>query len=240
MTYRKPVIGLNMSYAWWNKKWRFNLRAPYVESVLNSGGVPLLIPALSDGTVLDDYLDLVDGVILTGGEDYPPRFYHEAPRAKLSLCSNRRAKWDLLLTRRVLERDIPLLGICAGHQMINIALGGKLVQHLPSSRRHKGEKYHFIDIVGGRWLQEMFKGRRMLVNSSHHQAILPSHVGKDLLVTAFSDDGVIEAVESTRHRFVMGLQWHPERIKFAAHNRFVFGFFIDQCRQGRTMISEAP
>jgi len=215
----------------------YDLYAPYVDVVADAGGLPLPIPPLENSQLFEKYLDLLDGFLFTGGEDYPPELYGEKPQPELIPAHPRRVKADIHLARQVLASKIPVLGICGGLQLINIALGGKLIQHLNPVENHKAISYtkdasHVVTLVGGTSLSEVFKTSQMVVNSAHHQAVYPNHIGAGLRVAALAADGVIEALEGVEKRFLLGVQWHPERMAGNGDQRRLFDFFIRACRVG--------
>lgn len=241
---RLPVIGLNMDFTCYPKypatdpRFRecYDVYAPYVDRVADAGGLPLPIPPLENSRLLEKYLDRLDGFLFTGGEDYPPEFYGENPQPELIPAHPRRVQADIHLARLVLSSKIPVLGICGGLQLINIALGGKLIQHLNPVEKHKAISYtkdasHAVTLVDGTSLSGVFKTSHLVVNSAHHQAVHPRHIGAGLRVAALAADGVIEALESVENRFLLGVQWHPERMAGNGGQRRLFDFFIRACRK---------
>jgi putative glutamine amidotransferase len=184
---------------------------------LRRPGVVVYVPCESDA--YDEIADDLDGLVLTGGVDVSPRLYGEEPRRPEWAGDPRRDAYELGLLRAMLDRDKPVLGICRGHQLLNVAFGGSLHQDLledgATQRVHRDAKlydtnHHGIAIESGSALASLYPGiSRAEVNTVHHQAI--RRLGEGLLVDARGeDDGVVEAITSTRHRFVRGIQWHPE------------------------------
>lgn len=239
-----PLIGLNMDYTCYPKypatdpRFRecYDLYAPYVDGVADAGGLPLPIPPLENSRLLEKYLDRLDGFVFTGGEDYPPEFYGEEPQPELIPAHPRRVQADIHLARQVLSSKIPVLGICGGLQLINIAAGGKLIQHLDSAGAHKATAYtkdasHAVTLVDGTSLSGVFKTSHMVVNSAHHQAVHPDYIGTGLRVAAQAADGVIEALEGLGKRFLLGVQWHPERMERDGNQARLFDVFIKACRK---------
>lgn len=187
-----------------------------------AGGIPLLLPIVDNKEVLSDYLDLIDGLILVGGEDMSPLYYGEDPIMSLPV-GLRRDRTEMKILRMVQEKGLITLGVCRGHQVGAVAYGASLYQDLPKQfgndiahapNRERGylENYHKISVEPGSKLYALY-GDRLSVNSYHHQAI--KEAGDRLEVTARSADGLIEAVESTDGHFI-GVQFHPE---FPEHNR---------------------
>ncbi len=232
----RPVIALNLDVFQdrdAGKPSQARIGMAYLDSVLEAGGLPLLVPSTRDPAVLRWYIGQADGVLLIGGRDYPPAWYRRPPHPALNPLHERRAASDGVLARLALPTRLPLLGICGGHQLIAITRGGALLQHIAAADRHTGGQRHGARLTGGRLLKALFPSGRFTVNSSHHQAIDPDCVGRGLEVTAMSDDGVIEAIEGRGPRFLLGVQWHPERMP-PGHRRRVFGAFIRAACAART------
>lgn len=230
----KPIIGINTNYVESKDKAGrdfYQLFALYASAVHKAGGVPVVIPCLDDDDLLRRYVELIDGALLVGGKDYPPELYGQSPHDKLNPSHPIRSEVDIKLTRILIhETEKPLLGICTGAQLINILLGGGLIQHLDVADAHMGWKTHEIVVEGDSRLRRMLTGDRVIVNTSHHQAIDPTDLGEGLRLVARTEaDGVVEAVEGEGKRFLVGLQWHPERMG-AEHFLPVFTHFIDDAR----------
>jgi len=233
----KPIIGINVNYSENQDKLStiYYLRGEckigiqYVDSVYKAGGIPLLVPCIKDEKILKYYVEQVDGFLFIGGRDYPPKYYKESIQEQTKLQHDRRSSVDIILAKLVLKKQIPVLGICAGIQIINITSGGKLIQHLPAAENHrpKEDQTHGVKITGGKILTSLFGAKRIFVNSSHHQAVDPEFVGSGLQVVAEADDGTVEAIESTEERFILGVQWHPERIRDLKHRKKIFSAFIN-------------
>jgi putative glutamine amidotransferase len=199
----------------------------YVRAVAESGGLPLVVPAALSPEQLRELAARCQGVLFVGGADYPPCWYGETPRPETRAMHPARATADRLLAEAALARPIAVLGICGGHQLLNLAHGGKLLQHLPHAEAHGGGTIHAVTIRGGRILRGLFGESRIEVNSSHHQAVAPDGLGRGLAAVAFADDGTLEALEGEDHRrFLLGVQWHPERCRNPAHRRKLFGAFV--------------
>ena len=165
-----------------------------------------------------DYLDGLDGLIVTGGDfDVDPALFGAAARHDSITTKDRRTAFELALTRAALARDLPLLGICGGQQLLNVALGGTLIQHIPDEvpgalaheqPNPRSEPGHVIRLEPGSLLQRICGVEKMAVNSAHHQAVKAP--GPGVLVSAQAPDGVIEGIEAPDRRFCLGVQWHPE------------------------------
>jgi putative glutamine amidotransferase len=208
----KTMLGLSMNYMQLGKYHQFHIRDRYIDTVYESGVVPLPIPCFSERKTLRKYLELVKGLVIIGGLDYPPGLYGQSPHPKVELAHDRRVSSDFLLLELALKMKLPVLGICAGMQLMNIFFGGKLIQHLEPLDSHFGETFHSVKLEDGRWLPQIFGPGPLMVNSNHHQGVDPEHIGQGLKVAARAEDGVIEALEYDCDQFLLGIQWHPERI----------------------------
>ena len=214
----------------------------YCGAVENAGGMALILPATKMNGVLNRFLDVADGLMISGGNfDIHPSFYGEKPIAGLGLIKQERTEFELELARAALERDLPLLGLCGGAQAINVVLGGTLYQDIPTQlpqadnhqqSRKKEIGGHLIHIRQGTRLREILRRRSIEVNTTHHQAV--KQIGKGLIVSATAEDGLIEGIESEQHSFVLGLQWHPEVLAPRhEHQRRIFSSFIAACARRR-------
>ena len=222
MTRQHPLIGITGNYG----EKGCELADGYYRSVLRAGGTPVVIPPHEGREALTDLLDRLDGIVFSGGGDINPLLLGEEPLPQLgSVCPQRDAA-ELFLVREAFHRQIPMLGICRGIQMMAAALGGKVYQDISlSPTRCKGEgdvrpllkhsqdmprqfASHTVRLEEGSLLREIFSAETLPVNSFHHQAV--REPGPHLHVTAQSPDGIIEAIESTEHKSIIGVQWHPE------------------------------
>ena len=204
----RPLIGISANTA----DIDLTLRRVYCDQIVRAGGVPMVLPPVDDAEVLINMLEGIDGLVLTGGADYNPLWYGEQPEKELHTINSTRDLPELLLTRLAFNRQIPILGICRGVQTMAIALGGNLVQDLKTPLKHsqdapRSEATHSVTIAEGSTLYGLY-GQETFVNSFHHQAV--KDCGSHLHVVATAPDGVIEAVESTEQKALMGVQWHPE------------------------------
>lgn len=204
----RPLIGISANTA----DIDLTLRRVYCDQIVHAGGVPVVLPPVDDAEVLINMLEGIDGLVLTGGADYNPLWYGEQPEKELHTINSTRDLPELLLTRLAFNRQIPILGICRGVQTMAIALGGNLVQDLKTTLKHsqdapRSEATHSVTITEGSTLYGLY-GQENFVNSFHHQAV--KDCGSHLHVVATAPDGVIEAVESTEQKALMGVQWHPE------------------------------
>lgn len=209
---RQPVIGITSNY----ESLTCKLGRGYYDSVIQAGGTPVIIPPSTDTNVLMNTLDHIDALILSGGGDINPLYAGEEPVKGLNSINQERDLPELLITRLAYNRQMPILGICRGIQTLAIALGGKVMQDISDQIRVKhsqeadrSEPTHTVDIEEDSTLYNIYeKKRQLFVNSFHHQAV--SNPGERFRVTARAKDGIIEAIESTEFKSIIGVQWHPE------------------------------
>jgi putative glutamine amidotransferase len=206
----------------------------YIRAVRDHGGLPVVLPN-TDGSIdrINDYLEVLDGLLMPGGLDIPPSEYGEEPHPTVSVLSDERYRFEKhLIAKWIQESDKPLLGICLGSQWMNVASGGTLIQDIPSEKggNHRGI-LHPITIDPDSRLGRIFESPGFEVNSNHHQAV--DTLGQGLRIVATSPDGIVEATESTdEHRFLVGVQWHPERLIETDPNQAqLFEAFIEAAKQ---------
>jgi putative glutamine amidotransferase len=230
----RPRIGVNCDVGTDSQKREvLKLLWPYADAVLRAGGLPLILAPQAEEAVAEASLDAVDGLLLTGGRDYAPSVYGQEPHEATRCVAARRGEWDLLLARRALERGVPVLGVCGGAQLINIALGGTLVQHVPDvfgdgvchSPQAGARAFHMVEAEAGSRLAGIVGATRFEVNSSHHQAA--DRVGAGLRLAARAPDGVPEALEAMGEGFVLAVQWHPERLLDRPEHLALFRALVD-------------
>ena len=216
---RRPVIGVTLDsepaggYA--KLPW-YALRENYCDVVAAAGGLPIALP--HEPGLAEDYLVLIDGLIVTGGAfDVDPALYGGGERHATVQLKERRTRFEWAVTHGAVARDKPVLGICGGQQLLNVVLGGTLVQHIPdavpSALAHeqpnpRTEPGHEVTVLPGSLLHRITGAEVLPVNSAHHQAA--DRVGAGIVVSATAADGVIEAIEDPKRRFCLGVQWHPE------------------------------
>jgi putative glutamine amidotransferase len=215
----------------------------YQEAVYEAGGLPVCLPPLADLAAVSALNSEFAGFLLTGGPDLPGEYYNRADHPAMRPLHPRRAAWDMALAHFLLKDSRkPVLGICLGCQELNVAAGGDLHQHLPEvsenilvHTRAEGapETMHHVMVEEGTLLASIVGAGKLLVNSSHHQAI--DKLAPGYRATAYCQDGVIEAIEQEKPaletRFLLAVQWHPERIRHLEQQRKIFSAFIDACRQ---------
>lgn len=209
----RPMIGLTGNCA----DIDVTIRNYYHKQIVAAGGVPVIIPPVADKDVIINTLERLDAIILTGGADYNPLWAGEEPSAKLHHINAQRDLPELLITRLAYNRNIPMLGICRGIQTLAMALDGKVIQDIyetiPNTIKHSQdadtcEPTHSVSVAEGSMLHDVYGKDKLYVNSFHHQAV--GDCGPKFIVTAKAYDGVVEAIESSEYRKIMGVQWHPE------------------------------
>jgi putative glutamine amidotransferase len=242
----KPVIGVTPDFNAGDRtdmggsEPTYFLRARYIRAIEELGGIPLILPLVAGQAARRRLLDGVDGLLLTGsGPDLPPRLYGERQRYPFPLVSERRADFELDLVHQANARDLPLLGICGGMQTVNVACGGSLFQDIPSQvrdalqHRQKTKAVHVahsVKVAPNSLLRKIVNRATLKVNSSHHQSV--KTVAPSLVASAVAPDGIVEAIESPAHRFLLAVQWHPEFLfeRHQAHRR-LFEALLRAARQ---------
>jgi putative glutamine amidotransferase len=240
---------------------KYGLLVPisYVDAVEDAGGVPLCLPPCEDFSTIHALMPILDGTVLIGGDDYWPDHFGGHPQPEDELMPKRRDRFDVELAKWVLhETALPILGICGGHQLITIAQGGVLIQdirtewdvprgssYIPHSRKERGDKEpnfrHDVRLEKGSLAARavnMPAGGMLMTNSSHHQAVHPQRIGQDMRASAWSQDGVIEAIEPAEGspwalsgRFILGVQWHPEQMQDEEAHQNIFLALIEAARK---------
>ncbi|HEY8364419.1 MAG TPA: gamma-glutamyl-gamma-aminobutyrate hydrolase family protein [Haloplasmataceae bacterium] len=218
---------------------KVNLRLPYsyINIVKECDGIPLAIPILEEEKQIDKILNIISGLIIPGGGDINPKLYNEEILDVSKNIDEYLDEFQIKLVQKALDKDLPILGICRGHQILNVALSGSLYQDISlykynSSIIHnqidygfqESDKVHEVNFIKNSQLEKLY-GNRHMTNSFHHQII--KKVGEGLEVIGYTDDGVIEAMISKNHSFVLSVQWHPER---NADGIKLFKLFIDMCK----------
>ncbi|HCI48468.1 MAG: hypothetical protein A2977_01835 [Alphaproteobacteria bacterium RIFCSPLOWO2_01_FULL_45_8] len=238
---RKPVIGLNLDFE--EKGGGYSVRPyhalteKYIAAIYKNGGTPIALP--SSNLDVDAVLDLVDGVLMTGGNDYDPTLFgQEMPLTIPLKISHQRSKFDFLLVKEALKRKMPVFGICAGMQVINYLYGGTLFLDIPTEKPHSLNHFqtpeemhlpsHSIEITPHTQLSKILGNRTTVeVNSRHHQSI--KTIGKGVVVSAVAPDGIIEAIEVPREKFCLGVEWHAE-YEISDADTLLIKAFIHACR----------
>ena len=234
---KRPIIGLTLDseqpggyskYPW------YAVRQNYADAIVAAGGLPVALP--HNAALAGQYLEMIDALVVTGGAfDVDPALYGEGGRHATVTLKENRTQAELTLTQGALERNRPVLGICGGEQLLAVALGGALIQHIPDSvpnalaheqpnPRH--EPGHAVAVTPGTLLHRIVGSAEMQVNSAHHQAVRSP--GPRAVVNAVAPDGVIEGIEDAGYRFCLGVQWHPEYL-IDPGDRRIFDALIAAC-----------
>ena len=234
----RPVIGITSNYGELTAK----LAEGYYKSVWRAGGIPVIIPPISDTEVIINTLQHIDGLLLSGGADYDPHYAGEEPSPKLGEINAERDLPELLITQLAYNRQIPILGICRGIQTLAMALGGHVAQDLSevkdgwkeekgiqhSQQEERNMATHSVTVEKDSVLFSLYKTATLRVNSFHHQSV--DDPGERFRITARAEDNIVEAMESTEHKSIMGVQWHPECL---ADGLPIFQWLIGEARQYR-------
>jgi putative glutamine amidotransferase len=215
----QPTIGLTLDHELGGSYSQFPwyaIRENYCAAIRAAGGLPVLLP--HDPEAAADYLDRIDGLAVTGGGfDVDPALFGAMTRHASVKTKDRRTAFELVITRGALDRDMPVLGICGGQQLLNVVLGGTLIQHIPDEvtgalahrqPNPRNEPGHDVRIRPGTLLHRIASVETLAVNSAHHQAV--KEAGAGVVINALADDGVVEGIEHTGYHFCLGIQWHPE------------------------------
>ena len=214
-----PVVGITLDSepagGWSNTSW-YAVRQNYCTAVLEAGGLPVLLP--HEPAEAEAYLARIDALLVTGGAfDLDPALFGATTRHATVRTKDRRTAFEAAITRGALARDLPVLGICGGQQLLNVVLGGTLIQHIPDEVENalaheqpnpRNEAGHQVALTGGSLLQTICAAAELPVNSAHHQAV--KAIGPGVAVNAVAPDGVVEGIEAPDYRFCLGVQWHPE------------------------------
>ncbi|AIY84258.1 MAG: gamma-glutamyl-gamma-aminobutyrate hydrolase family protein [Clostridium baratii] len=238
----RPLIGISASLMIDNDpkfigRRLISLSEKYINAIFCSKGIPFILPISNDIDSIKKYANLLDGLILTGGHDINPLLYCEEPSLNLGNVVTERDYFDLELVNEFEALNKPILGICRGSQVLNVAHGGDLYQDITNLKNNIIKHYqsppeyegsHTVDIKEDTILHEIL-GDSVLVNSYHHQAV--KKLGEGFKVAATSRDGIIEAIENTNYKFEIGVQWHPEMMIYSSnHMKHLFNYFINKCQ----------
>jgi putative glutamine amidotransferase len=204
----------------------------YVKAVAENGGVPVILPTVTDEEILLRYVEELDGLVLIGGDDIPPDAYGQQPHETVKVMPGRRYDFERQLIPAWLSSGKPILGVCLGMQFTNVVSGGTLIQDIPSQVgtevAHR-RKYHRVRIEPNSSLEILLDNKEAMVYSSHHQAV--DKLGRNLKVIAHADDGIIEAAERVDGGFGLFVQWHPESMSDTAHRDAIYGALVRAASQ---------
>ena len=241
MTIKKPVIGITLDYvsekdnSYSRYPW-YALRADYSNAVEASGGIALLLPYQLGA--ISYYLNVCDGLIVSGGDfDIDPNMYGQNKIHEKVATNHKRTKFEYQLLLQYIKTKKPILGICGGQQLLNVVLGGTLIQHIDDEVQNplkheqdypKNKPTHNVKCVPQSLLHQLVQREEFMVNTTHHQAV--KALGKGLCATAVADDGVVEAIELTAHPFCLGVQWHPE-FYVSEQDKAIMHGFVGACKQ---------
>lgn len=233
----KPIIGVTSKVG----EDEFTVGSDNITSILMAGGIPVILPSSADNAEIEQILSRIDGLYMTGGEDIVPAYYGEEPHPMLGTVSPSRDQFEIAIARKALDIGKPVLGVCRGCQLLNVAAGGTLYQDIHSQldeqllqhaqKSPKGHGSHHVNVAKDSLLYRLTGEGKLLVNSRHHQAV--RQIAPAFRVSALANDGIIEAIESREHPFALGVQWHPENMAAVhdADSLKLYQGFIDFCRE---------
>ena len=235
LTNMKPIIGV---FAEIDNEFNTRVQNPYIHAIERSAGIPILFPYVRDGETIERIVDICDGFFFTGGADIDPKRYGEEATESIGDIQEYRDEFEFRVFQKAIKTSKPILAICRGAQLVNVALGGTLYQdistevHTKISHRQREPKFsssHDVRIIIDTPLYEMMGTEQIKANSFHHQAI--KALGKGLEIMAVAEDGIIEAVYSSERQYLRAYQWHPERLfETNTQNRIIFEDFIHACK----------
>jgi putative glutamine amidotransferase len=229
-----PVIGFTLDYetgGGYSKLPWYALRENYCSAVSRFGAIALALP--HDLQSVESYLGMLDGLVITGGAfDVSPELYGQKTTSDKVSTKDTRTQFEFAITRGAIERKMPILGICGGQQLLNVVLGGTLIQHISDSIKNaleheqknpRSEPGHEVSVKAGTLLSRIVGANKISVNSAHHQAV--AKIAPGCIVNATAPDGVIEGIEYPAHPFCLGVQWHPEYFVSPADEK-IFAAFV--------------
>ena len=223
----RPKIALSVSF---DEKRQLSVNEDYLNAIYFSGGLGVVVPYTTDGTRLKEYAEYFDGFLFCGGGDISPTYYNQSLNiSEKNICSCR-DRFEKELFDVIYPSGKSILGICRGEQIINVFLGGDLLQHIENHMQNEGREVREqkLRVVGDSFLEKIAGEKEMFTNSFHHQAV--NRLGRGLVADAYSADGYIEAFHSAEHKFCLGVQWHPEAYYKQSHTASaIFDSFIKSC-----------
>lgn len=235
---KTPIIGITLDSeepGGYSKFPWYAVRQNYSEAVVHAGGTPIFLP--HEVAEAERYLDLIDGLLITGGAfDVDPALFGANNRHETVKLKGQRTAFEFAMTQGALRRNMPLFGICGGQQLLNVALGGSLIQHIPDEveapleheqPNPRNEPGHKVRLEKGTQLFDIVGAMELEVNSAHHQSV--KDVGPGVIINASAPDRVIEGIEVPNHRFCIGVQWHPE-FEISDGDKRLFAAFVNAAR----------
>ncbi|MBN6206435.1 gamma-glutamyl-gamma-aminobutyrate hydrolase family protein [Ralstonia pickettii] len=234
----KPIIGVTPTIEM-NEKF-YKVSKNNLLAIEKAGGIPAVLSFLSQSDDIDQVTEQLDGLYLTGGDDIDPIYFNEEPHRKLGAFHPGRDAFEIAITQKMLEKNKPVLGVCKGAQMLNIAAGGDmyqdiysqinepLLQHFQQAPNYTAT--HHVEFSEGSLIHQLIGKRKIRVNSFHHQA--NRRAGKGFIVSGKTSDGIVEVIESKNYRFALGVQWHPEMLAAADDlpSKKIYDGFILACK----------
>lgn len=242
---KKPVIGIltnlmSVEEGPYTGGQRIYVNRDYVTCILQAGGIPLLLPIIDEIAVIHEQILRIDGLVLSGGQDVSPHYYKEEPIPEMGSVSPDRDFFEIHVIKSAISLQKPLLGVCRGLQMLNVACGGSLFQDIPAQikesklahqqKEHRTLGTHEVDIAQDSHLFRILRKMSVQTNSFHHQAV--KEIAPGFRVVGRSRDGVVEAIERVGGPFALGVQWHPEMMTGDSDMRALFEAFLTEVRKG--------
>nr|WP_300093260.1 gamma-glutamyl-gamma-aminobutyrate hydrolase family protein [Sedimentibacter sp.] len=236
----KTIIGITTDKIMEDGFYYQKINESNLKAVYEHGGVPVILPVTDDDESIERYLSLVDGIYFTGGGDINPLLFGEEPIRQIGAIDYDRDTFEVKLYKHAALKNMPMLGICRGQQIMNVAGGGTLYQDIYAQRQNTnghspkftlgGYEHHTVDLIRDSMIYNIFKTDKIKTNSFHHQAV--KDVAEGYIATAFTEDGIIECIESSELEFALGVQWHPE-IMFERYPLFcnIFNSFIEASKR---------
>ncbi|WP_077301478.1 gamma-glutamyl-gamma-aminobutyrate hydrolase family protein [Virgibacillus pantothenticus] len=234
-----PVIGITPSIQ--NETNMHFVSAANIAAIKGAGGIPIILPFVVSEDQIRQIGNMIDGLYLTGGNSIDPTLFHEEPHPKLGEINPIRDQYEVAIIEEMQTQQKPILGVCRGCQILNVALGGDMYQdiyaqidgELLQHKQHAPANHasHFVHVKEETLLREIVETERIKVNSRHHQA--NRNPGKDIQISGIASDGVVEAIESKQAPFILGVQWHPEDLATAGDtvSKRIYNAFVQACSE---------
>ncbi len=232
MKNNRPIIGITSSM----KDSYIRMKRSYFDAIVDAGGIPMFLPFTGTADDAAKFFPLCDGILFAGGDDIDPKFYGEEIAFDNVIVNTQRDEFELALAKLAKETDIPILGICRGEQVLNVAFGGTLYQHMEGHRQSEpgAQNLRSAKVRQGTFLSKIAKADEIFTNSFHHQAV--KDVAPGFVASAIAEDGIVEAIEpagqAESKRFFLAVQWHPELFyKTDAAAQTIFNAFVEAARK---------